>query len=234
MSRCVVQELTCPLCGGKQKEKVFVSVNGARLKAAADRIIDGTWGEVACLKCGGRYQLDTPLLFTDVPRGLWIVQYERSERNRFSVLEAEASAIFQREFIERPPNAIRTQALFVNRRICFGRAQLADKLLARREGIDDRTLECVKLVLMRDYLAELFPYGPTEFYLRRADYENLTLVAATIAEPSPVLEATVKRRTLDEIAGDQESFRVPFPELFNKLYVNASRYWTDEADARIA
>jgi hypothetical protein len=49
MSRCEIQEVICPVCGAVQTEKVFVSVNGARIKAAADRIIDGSWGELSCL-----------------------------------------------------------------------------------------------------------------------------------------------------------------------------------------
>jgi|GEM_PF-5002146 len=230
MSRCEIQEVICPVCGAAQVEKVFVSVNGARIKAAADRIIDGSWGELSCLKCGARYRRDTPLLFTDLPGGVWIVQYDPSERRRFAVLEDEANGIFELEFIQRPPAAIRQQALTVERRICFGRRQLAEKLLARREGIDDRGLECLKLVLLRDYLRELFHVGPTEFFLRRADHENLSMVAMTIVEPRPVLDVTVTRQKLQEIAEDPVSFRVPFPELFNKLYVNASRYVIDSAD----
>jgi hypothetical protein len=85
-------------------------------------------------------------------------------------------------------------------------------------------------VLLRDYLRELFHVGPTEFFLRRADHENLSMVAMTIVEPRPVLDVTVTRQKLQEIAEDPVSFRVPFPELFNKLYVNASRYVTDSAD----
>ena len=230
MSRCEIQEVICPVCGAAQHEKVFVSVNGARIKAAADRIIDGSWGELSCLKCGARYHRDTPLLFTDLPGGVWIVQYDASERRRFAALEDEANEIFELEFIQRPPAAIREQALAVQRRICFGRRQLAEKLLARREGIDDRGLECLKLVLLRDYLRELFHSGPTEFFLRRADHEKLDLVAMPMVEPRPVLNVTVTRQKLQEMVQDSASFRVPFPELFNKLYVSASRYVTDDTE----
>jgi hypothetical protein len=226
MSRCEIQEVTCPACGAKQDEKVFVSVNGARITAAAERIIDGSWGALSCLMCGARYQRDAPLLFTDLPGGVWLVQYDLSERSRFAILEDEARIIFEREFLERPPVAIRNQASAVQRRICFGRRQLAEKLLVRRHGIDDRALECLKLVLMRDYLRELYRFGPTEFYLQRADPEKLSLVAMPIAEPRPVYEMIMARAKFAEISNDAESFRAPFPELFNKLYVNASRYVT--------
>jgi len=85
-------------------------------------------------------------------------------------------------------------------------------------------------MVLRDYLRELFPFGPTEFFLQQAAHEKLSMVAMTIVESRPVLDVTVPRQTLQEIAQDPVSFRVPFPELFNKLYVNASRYVTDSAD----
>ena len=234
MSRCVLQAVTCPICGGEQQEKLFLSVNGARIRDAADRIIDGAWGQLSCLKCGASYVLDTPLLFSDLPGGVWIVQRDRSERDRFAILEKEADAIFEREFIERVPAAIRNQALTVKRRICFGRAQLAEKLLATREGLDDRTLECMKLVLTRDYLPELYPFGPTEFYLNQVDQEELSLVAVTLKDLRPVLNVKVARQKLEAISGDRQSFRGPFPELFRELYVNASRYLFDGPHARVA
>ncbi|HEX6768190.1 MAG TPA: CpXC domain-containing protein [Candidatus Binatia bacterium] len=229
MSRCEIQQVACPKCGATQEEKVFVSVNGARIKAAADLIIDGSWGELECLKCGARYHRDTPMLFTDLPGGLWIVQYDRSQRRRFAHLEDEANQIFEREFVQRPPAAIRRQALAVKRRICFGRRQLAEKLLARRHGIDDRALECLKLVLLRDYLGELFQFGPTEFVLQRVEPEQLRLIAVPIDEPRSVLDVTVRIERLQAIAQDEDSFRKPFAELFSKLYVNATRYFCDDA-----
>ncbi|MDM0109287.1 CpXC domain-containing protein [Variovorax sp. J22R24] len=227
MSRCIVQAVTCPACGASQQEKLFVSVNGARITEAADRIIDGAWGQWSCLNCGASEVLDTPLLFSDLPGGLWIVQRDRSERDRFAALEKEADAIFQREFIERPPPAIRDQALRVKRRLCFGRAQLADKLLAHREGIDDCGLECLKLVLTRDYLQELYPFGPVEFHLKQADAKALRLHAMTLAGAGPVLEVCVSREKFDAIAEDRQSFQEPFADLFSGLYVNASRYLGD-------
>lgn len=232
MSRWEKQHIACPHCGAVQEAKVFVSVNGARIKDAADRIIEGRWSEMSCLKCGRRYLHDAPLLFTDLPGGLWIVQYDGSDRGRFSVLEEEADAIFEREFMERPPAAIREQARTVQRRICFGRGQLAEKLLLRRHALDDRMVECLKLVLMREYASDLFASGPAEFYVRQVEPGCLSMVAVSIDEPRPVFDLRVERPTLDEIAQDSERFRMAFPDLFAKLYVSASRYVTESEGER--
>jgi len=227
MSRCEIQQIACPTCGAGRDAKVFVSVNGARIKGAADRLIDGSWGALSCLQCGAEYHRPVPRLFTDLPGKLWLVCYDDPERGRYSMREEEANTIFEREWLERPPAAIREQALSMRRRICFGPAQLREKLLLRRHGFDDRMVECLKLVLMREYASDLFTFGPTEFYVHRVEPGNFGMVAVSIGEKQQVFELKVEQPTLEEIAQDAERFREAFPELFTNLYVSASRYVTE-------
>jgi hypothetical protein len=224
MSRCALQRLRCPTCGAVQEEKVFLSVNGARIKTAADRIIEGTWGEVTCVSCGNRYFAEPPILYSDLPGGLWIVRYPLPRRADFESLENEAAAIFQKEFLERPPAAIRDRAATVKRRICFGRWQMAEKLLAWRRGIDDRALECLKLALSREYVAELFRLGPWEWYLDSANDERLEFQALALSDPRPEFRVVVSRARLASIESGLDEFQARLSELFDKLYVNASRY----------
>lgn len=229
MSRCDVQRVICSACGAGQEAKVFLSVNGARIKSAADRLIDGSWGLVCCLKCGADYHRPAPRLFTDIPGGLWIVRYDSTERTRYTLLEEEANTIFEREWLERPPAAIREQARSVQRRVCFGSAQLREKLLLHRHGIDDRIMECVKLVVMREYVRDVFAFGPAEFYVHRIEPDRIGLAAVSIGETHAIFDLTVERSMLDEMAQDAERFHEVYPELFDKLYVNASRYVTESA-----
>jgi hypothetical protein len=234
MSRCEVQQVKCPSCGASQDAKVFVSVNGARIKSAADRLIDGSWGVLSCLKCGADYHRPMPRLFTDLPGKLWLVRYDDSERDRYPMREEEANTIFEREWLERPPAAIRDQALSMQRRICFGPAQLREKLLLRRHGLDDRMVECLKLVLMREYVSDLFTFGPAEFYVHQVESGSLGMVAVSIGEKHQAFELKVEQPTLEEIAQDAERFREAFPELFTNLYVSASRYVTESETEKVS
>lgn len=231
MSRCVVQRLRCPNCGVEQEEKVFVSVNGARIKTAVQRITDGTWGEVSCLACGQRYLADPPLLYSDLPGGIWLVRYPLVQRGRFAALEAEAEQIFSREFLERPPVVIREQAAAVRRRICFGREQFVEKLLALRHGLDDRALECLKLGLSRDLLGQLFMHGPWEWVMSAVREKGIDLIAVTVADRSPVHRTVVPIEEVRRVEEHLQQYEEPFPELFGHLYVNASRYVTEEVPA---
>lgn len=231
MSRCVVQCLRCPNCGVEQEEKVFVSVNGARIKTAVQRIIEGTWGEVSCLACGQRYLADPPRLYSDLPGGIWLVRHPLERRGRFVELEAEADRIFSREFLERPPAVIREQAAAVRRRICFGRAQFVEKLLALWHGIDDRALECLKLGLSRDLLARLFVHGPWEWVTLGINEEGLEMIAVTVADQRLIHRTIVPLVELRRIEAHLQQYEALFPELFVHLYVNASRYVTEQVPA---
>ena len=231
MSRCVVQRLRCPTCGVEQEEKVFVSVNGARIKTAVQRITDGTWGEVSCLACGQRYLADPPRLYSDLPGGIWLVRYPWERRGQFVELEAEADRIFSREFFERPPAVIREQAAAVRRRICFGREQFVEKLLALRHGIDDRALECLKLGLSRDLVGQLFMHGPWEWVTVAINAQGIDLTAVTLADQQPIHRTVVPMDAVRHLEEDLRQYEVLFPELFGHLYVNASRYGMEEAPA---
>ncbi len=231
MSRCVVQRLRCPNCGVEQEEKVFVSVNGARIRTAVQRITEGNWGEVSCLACGQRYLADQPRLYSDLPGGVWLVRYPLEQRGRFSGLEAEADRIFSREFLERPPAVIREQAQAVRRRICFGREQFVEKLLALRHAIDDRALECLKLGLSRDLIGHLFMHGPWEWLTVAINEQGIDLIAVTMADQRPVHRTIVPIDAVRRIEANLQQYAGLFPELFNQLYVNASRYVTEQVRA---
>jgi hypothetical protein len=81
---------------------------------------------------------------------------------------------------------------------------------------------------MRDYLRELYGFGPTEFLVEKVDADAMRLSATPIGGPSPVLDLTVCRQTCQIIADDAERFSRSYPELFTKLFVSASRYVTRE------
>jgi hypothetical protein len=224
MSRFELHSVTCPACGHAQEAKIYQSVNGGRIKQAADQIIAGEFGRIDCAACGKSFHTESLMLYTNLPEGVWIVQYPHSARERYATLEVEAEQTFEREYLARPPPAVRDEARSVTRRICFGRAQLAEKLLARRHAIDDRALECLKLVLMRDRIGELFSYGPTALQMVQCDDARITFYALSLDEQRPVHQLEVVSSDLTNVNEGLDDFRRPFPRLFDKAYVNASRY----------
>jgi CpXC motif protein len=224
MSRLEVHTLTCPHCGNAQEAKVYVSVNGARIKDAADRIIAGELGRIECTQCGEHFYTEDVLLYTNLPQHLWILQYPRAARDRYQELEADAERVFEREYFVRAPPMVQRDAVGVERRVCFGRPELVEKLLAYRHAIDDRALECLKLVLMRDRIGELFHYGPSSLYLTACEPALLTFAVVSHADALPVHTLQASMADFERVRAGLDDFRGPFPHLFDKAYVNASRY----------
>ena len=224
MSRFEIHSVRCPACGRPQQVNIYVSITANRLRGATDGLMDGSWERFACEACGHSFTAEHRLLYTDLPRKRWIVQYPRAEHARFAALEEEAAAVFRQEYLVNAPDYIRSQASGVAPRICFGRPQLAEKLLAWQHDIDDRALECLKLAMLRTSLDALLPLGPSELQLDTVEPERLAFTIARLESGAPLDRVTVDPATLAGIAADLASFRTGYPELFERPFVNASRY----------
>lgn len=224
MSKYILDTVDCPHCGYGQEVKAYVSVNADRMRSVTDSIIDGSWERVTCESCGEHFTLDHRMLYTDLPMRRWIVQHPWAERDRFVDLELEAEQVFRLEYLERPPEFVRAQARDVAPRICFGRGELAEKLMLWREAFDDRALEACKLVLLRNHIDQLFPLGPAEFQLIAATPDRLEFVLIALGSGTALDRFAVPAAEYHKAADDLDAFRPAYPELFDHAYVNASRY----------
>lgn len=224
MSRFEIERVTCPACDHQQDVEIYVSINAERMREATDQLIDGSWELLVCVACSHNFRIDNRLLYTDLPRRQWIVQHSWADRARYQALEEEAARVFRTEYLEHPPQEVRRQARGIEPRVCFGRPQLAEKLSAWRHGIDDCVLECLKLVVLRNHLNELFPLGPSELQLAAVEPERLNFVVVALGSGHALKRLAVARGELTRIADDLDSFRPTFPDLFDRPFVNASRY----------
>ena len=224
MSTFEIWSVSCPACARAQETNVFVSVNASRVERAEREIIDGSFGRQHCPGCGHQFHLDYRMLFTNMRKAQWVVQYPRTAREDAVALEQQADELFRREWLGNAPAPIAQEARRARRRICFGRRQLGEKLLAWREGLDDHALECLKLVMMRELMGELLAHGPTELRLAEVDGQALHFDVVSLDEGRSLATAHASHERLAAVADDIEAFRAPFPELLDGLYVDASRY----------
>ncbi|MGF1625574.1 MAG: CpXC domain-containing protein [Alphaproteobacteria bacterium] len=224
MSKFEVHTVRCPACGHSQEVELYVSINADRMPEATGKLIDGSWEHFVCTACADNFRIDHRLLYTDLPLKRWIVQHPWSTRGRFATLEAEAVRVFREEYLERPPPEIRRQAEGISPRICFGRPQLAEKLILWRLGIDDRALESFKLVLLRNHLEQLMPLGPCELQLIAATQAQLEFMVVSLGSGTALDRLQAAAGEFRRVADDLDAFRPAFPDLFDHAYVNASRY----------
>ena len=224
MSRFEVRTVTCPDCGHAQDVDIYFSINAEGLSHATSRLIDGSWERFICESCGRPFVIDNRLIYTDLRHNRWIVRYPFTDCARFRTLEDEAARVFAIEFLPRPPEPIRRKAAGVSPRICFGRPQLAEKLLAWRHGLDDRPLECLKLVLLRDHAAALLPLGPSAMQVATVTDETLEIDVVALSDNRPLEHLTVPVDAYRMVASNLPPYRRAFPALFDHAYVDARRY----------
>jgi hypothetical protein len=224
MSKFEVHHVNCSDCGHTQAVDIYVSISADRMPDATDRLIDGNWERFACAACGHSFVVDNRLLYTDLPHKRWVVRYPFAERAHYRALEDEATRVFEIEYLHRPPEPIRRQAGGVSPRICFGRPQLAEKLLAWRHDLDDRALECLKLVLLRDHADRLLPLGPSALRLADVAENQLTFDVVALADDHPLERITVPFDAYRSVAGNLTPYRAAFPDLFDHAFVDARRY----------
>jgi hypothetical protein len=224
VSKFEIHSVRCPACGDSQEVEVYVSINADRMREATEQLIDGSWEQFACTACGKIFRIDHRLLYTDLPQKRWVVQHPWSERGRYAALEDEAARVFQEEYLERPPEGVRRQAEGISPRICFGRMQLAEKLVLWRHELDDRALETFKLVVLRNHLEQLMPLGPCELQLTAVTLPRLEFMVVSLDSGTALDRMQVPTAEFQRVAGDLDAFRPAFPDLFDHAYVNASRY----------
>jgi hypothetical protein len=212
MSQFEVHRVTCPDCGHAQQVDIYVSINAERMSEATDRLIDGSWERFTCDSCSRPFVIDNRLLYTDLPRKRWIVRYPFAERTRYRRLEHEAAQVFDTEYLQRPPpEPIRRQAVEVSPRICFGRPQLAEKLLAWRHDLDDRALECLKLLLLRNHADVLLPLGPSAMKLAAVANDRLVFDVVALSDNRPLEGLTVPVDGYRTVAKLATSLRIAEP-----------------------
>jgi len=143
------KRLTCPHCQMEEQRTVVASLNVGRHPERRDEILAETFQRFTCGRCAREFVYEGPFSYLSFPDREFILVYPRAAERSWRTLEQETAASFTRNLIELAPPflGIHRAAYFV--RTVFGLAGLREKILCRREGIDDAELEALKLALLR-------------------------------------------------------------------------------------
>jgi hypothetical protein len=143
------QRLACPACDTPVRCEVVHSVNIDRKPELRDAILDGSFQRVECPSCGSSFRPEPELIYIDRGRGQYIGVWPASRRGEWAACAAKTRETFDGSFGAQAPASARQLGAAFNVRAVFGWPAFIEKLLAREAGIDDRTLEAAKLVVMR-------------------------------------------------------------------------------------
>jgi hypothetical protein len=216
--------VTCGRCAQPVDVREATSISASRAPLWRDALLDGTLHRPTCGGCGAVLDVQVRFLYTDLPRGQWLVVEPPAALPRWRACEREALATFDRLAAAAP--AIITDVLARCRvRVVFGVDELRERVRADACELDDAMLECVKLVVLRRQ-PDVRDAGE-RLRFERFGIEELELVAAPAASPADVRKRwQIPRATVDELVPAR--WRSEFPELFARGFVSIDRWLADE------
>jgi hypothetical protein len=184
-------ELNCPACNTPVRFDLVMSVSADRRPDLREAILDGSFQRKVCPACATAFRPEPEFTYIDFARGQYIFVYPVDKRPACQEWEAKAAAIFDSTLGKNATKEAVALGKKVDPRVVFGWPALIEKILARQAGIDDRTLEVAKILVMQN--SDESPV-PGQMELRLVGDEDGDLVFAWV-------------HALDRTVGD--AMRVP-------------------------
>jgi hypothetical protein len=214
--------VACGKCGTANDVDLAASVNADRRPDLRSAILDGSFQALKCEKCGTALRLPAHLTYLDTGRGQWIVVDSFAALPNWKHAEAEAQDAYDVTFGLDAPDASREIGEGLTPRLVFGWPALREKLIAGDLGLDDITLELLKMSVMATVSG---PPVADETELRLVGGDKATLRFAWFVSASEQQIATLKvpRGTYDDIVDDADDWDAMRADLAGHLFVDAKR-----------
>ncbi len=166
-------EARCPGCN-RSLAPTSDSAPLVRADDVRDQVLARTFAVEVCPSCERRVVLEGPYLYFDLERRHWIGVYPLHQLPNHAALDRETRAVFDDTMRTGCAPIVRTWVAHFSIRAVFGLEALREKLVCFDEGLNDRALETLKLMLIRD--GALGPISPlTPIHLDRVEHDHLIL-----------------------------------------------------------
>lgn len=197
--------IPCPLCAEPVAFDVAQSVNAGRAPDLRDAILDGSFQRESCPHCGTAFRLDPRFTYVDDGRGQWMLAAPMRDLPDWGAIEQQALATFERSYGAGAGEMARMLGRDLAVRLVFGWAALREKLVCAEAGLDDATLELLKLSMIRSENGALMG---DDVALRLIEADTTMLTLGLIDPETEELEEriTVPRGAYDAIAAAPEAW----------------------------
>ena len=211
MSTWFEEPVRCPHCTLDQPARLAHGVHVARAPEVRDQLFARTFHAITCRGCAAVFVAQRPLIYTDMDRKHWVQVALQDERPRWPELENTVEAVYERAFTGSP--LARELSDRMKLRLVFGLEELREKLVIWAANLDDASVECLKIELIR----------------RDPALAHRSLVVDTVAADHAMSiridgdeSLLVDGATVDTFDEDRR-LESRFPELFGGRYVSLNR-----------
>lgn len=157
------QTVACPSCGKEDSYAITRNINATWKPFYRDKIMDGSLHRVACAACDHEFFIDAPLHYCDFRRGEWIMMYPLAWEPRWRDWADDVNQSYDLSYAgpETPP-WVRNNPPDMWRRAVFGLPAMREKLILHEAGIDDVSVEALKMhmLLANEATAPIPEYRP--------------------------------------------------------------------------
>lgn len=209
----------CPKCATEKAVQLAVSVNADRRPDLRAAIIDGSFQAVDCPNCGTRMRLPAHLTYTDQRRGQWILVDAPEALANLAAVEAETHAVFDTLYGPHAPDAAQEMGRELKPRLVFGWPALREKLLCDEYGLDDVSLELLKISVLRNVPNPAYA-DQTELRLIGREDDALNFAWIESATEKRLSSLAVPRDAYDGIAADATSWAALRARFDGRFYVD--------------
>ena len=195
-------QAVCPNCGRLDETALVASVNADRRPDLRQDILDRKFQVLTCMLCETAYRMPPSFTYMDLEHRQWIVAEPPEVREQWAEAEARTKEVFEAGYGPGAPRAARELGAELKTRVVFGWPALREKLLAIDLGLDDVTLELLKIAILRNVQKSPVADGH-ELRLDGGDDTTLRFKWINITSEATVAGLSVPREVYDDVAGDK-------------------------------
>jgi hypothetical protein len=221
--------VTCGKCGTVNGVDLAASVNAGRRPDLRAAILDGSFQSIRCESCDTPLRLPAHLTYLDVGRGQWILVDAPASLPNWKNSEAEAQDAYDMAFGADAPDISREIGEGLKPRLVFGWPALREKLIAADLGLDDITLELLKMSVIATVPGSPLADG-TELRLTGGDDKTLRFAWFVSASEQELSTLATPRDAYDEIEDDADDWAAARADLTGHLFVDVQRLLTGSGE----
>jgi hypothetical protein len=222
MSVFRTETVDCPNCATPVDFELVMSVNADRRPDLRDDIVAGRFQRQPCPSCGTEFRVDPEFTYMDQGHGQYIGVWPVAKRGQWQACAQLTAQVFDEALGKGASAEARKIGAKLEPRAVFGWPALTEKIIAREAGIDDRTLELAKVMVLRNGGETPVP-GRRELRLVEAGAEDFVLAWVRPADGFAEKALRVPRTLIADIDAEPEPWKAMRAEVGEGIVVDFQR-----------